>query len=128
MGFRVLIVDDSPAMRAVVRRVLEMSGFALEECFEARHGGEALRIMLRHRVDLVLTDVNMPVMNGEQFLLRMREHDPFSHIPVLIVSTDASPKRRQRMSELGASGYLAKPFFPEALRTAIERVLEEQHA
>lgn len=128
MGFCVLIVDDSPAMRAVVRRVLELSGFALEECFEARHGGEALRIMLRNRVDVVLTDINMPVMNGEQFLLRIREHGPFSRIPVLIVSTDASPHRMQRMSELGATGYLTKPFFPEALRSEIERVLEAQHA
>lgn len=128
MGFRVLIVDDSPAMRAVVRRVLDMSGFPLQECFEARHGGEALRIMLRNRVDVVLTDVNMPVMNGEQFLVRIREHDPFSRIPVVVVSTDASRNRMQRMFELGASGYLTKPFFPEALRTEIERVLEAQNA
>ena len=128
MGFRVLIVDDSPAMRSVIRRVLEMSGLPVDGCLEARHGAEALRIMLRNPIDVVLTDINMPVMDGEQFLSRIRKHDPFARIPVLVVSTDASHRRMQRMFELGASGYLSKPFFPETLRTEIERVLEAYNA
>ena len=128
MGYRVLIVDDSPSMRSVVRRVLEMSGLPVESCHEAEHGAEALSIMLRNPVDVVLTDINMPVMNGEQFLSRIRGHDPFAHIPVLVVSTDASHQRIRRMLELGASGYLSKPFFPEALRSEIERVLEAHDA
>ncbi len=128
MGFHVLIVDDSPAMRSVIRRILQLSGFNVGDCLEAAHGGEALRLLLRNRVDLILTDINMPVMNGERLLAHLREHDPFSSIPVLVVSTDASPGRAKRMLELGAHGYVTKPFVPETLRNEIERVLGGAHA
>jgi two-component system chemotaxis response regulator CheY len=123
MGFRVLIVDDSPAMRSVIRRVIVLSGFALEECLEAGHGGEACQMLRERPVDVILTDINMPVMNGEQFLNSIRGDKSFEGIPVVVVSTDATENRIRRMLELGAQGYITKPFFPESLRGELERVL-----
>lgn len=127
MGYRVLIVDDSPAMRSVIRRVIVLSGFDLEECLEAEHGGEACRMLQERPVDVILTDINMPVMNGERFLEAIKADHSLEAIPVLVVSTDATEHRIRRMLELGAQGYVTKPFFPESLRGELERVLGVNH-
>jgi len=126
MAYRVLIVDDSPAMRAFVKRVLEVSGFELSSCFEAGNRSEALDLLTREWVDLILTDINMPGMDGEEFL-RQLEADPlFRELPVVVISTDATANRIQRMISLGARGYVTKPFTPEALRSELERTLGVQ--
>lgn len=127
MGYRVLIVDDSPAMRSVIRRVIVLSGFDLEECLEAEHGGEACRMLQERPVDVILTDINMPVMNGERLLEAIKANVALEAIPVLVVSTDATEHRIRRMLELGAQGYVTKPFFPESLRGELERVLGVNH-
>jgi two-component system, chemotaxis family, chemotaxis protein CheY len=123
MAYRVLIVDDSPAMRAFVRRVMEVSGFELSSCFEAGQGGEALDVLRREWVDLVLTDINMPGMDGEEFLRRLEADELLRALPVVVISTDATVNRIQRMLSLGARGYVTKPFSPESLRTELERTL-----
>lgn len=127
MGFRVMIVDDSPAMRAVIRRILALSGFDVQECLEAGHGGEACRLLRQRPVDVILADINMPVMSGEQFLCSIRDDELLGAIPVVVVSTDATEHRIRRMMELGARGYITKPFFPESLRGELERVLGVSH-
>lgn len=123
MAYRVLIVDDSPAMRAFVRRVLDLSGFELEECREASNGEEALNLLRTEKVHAILTDINMPTMDGEEFLRRLAEDDRLRSIPAVVISTDATGKRIERMKALGARGYVAKPFRPEDLRAEIERSL-----
>ena len=123
MSYRVLIVDDSPAMRAFVRRVMQLSGIELAECFEASNGEEALSLLRTHWVDAILTDINMPVVDGEEFLLRLSRDELLSSIPVTVISTDATENRRARMFSLGARGYIAKPFRPEDLRAELERTL-----
>ena len=123
MPFRILIVDDSPAMRSVIRRVIQLSGFELETCLEAGDGAEAFDLLRQNWVDVVLTDINMPVMNGEELMSRLREDELLSSIPVVVVSTDASEHRVQRLLGLGARGYLTKPFHPEGLRAQLQRVL-----
>jgi len=127
MAFRVLIVDDSPAMRSVIRRIIQISGFDLKACLEASHGEEACQLLRQEWVDVILTDINMPVMNGEQFVLQLKRDDLLGSIPVVVVSTDATEQRIRRMLSLGASGYVTKPFFPEALRGELERVLGIGH-
>jgi two-component system chemotaxis response regulator CheY len=128
MELRVLIVDDSPAMRAFIRRVLEMSGLEVAGCLEASNGEEALRLLEHNWVDAVLTDINMPQMDGEEFMRRLAEHEVLRLIPVLVISTDATESRMQKMVALGAKGYVTKPFAPETLRAELERSLGAVHA
>jgi two-component system, chemotaxis family, chemotaxis protein CheY len=123
MAFDVMIVDDSPAMRRFIRRVIEVSGFAVGRYFEAGHGQEALTQLDTDWVDVVLTDINMPVMDGEQLVAAMRQREHLAAIPVIVISTDATEARMDRLSQLGAQGYVTKPFAPERLREEIENVL-----
>jgi two-component system chemotaxis response regulator CheY len=128
MPYSVLIVDDSPVMRSFIRRVISMSGFDVEEYFEASNGEEALAQLRAHRVDVILTDINMPKMNGEELLRRLGADGVLSSVPALVISTDATKDRILRMIALGAQGYMSKPFSPETLREELERVLGERDA
>lgn len=123
MGYNVLIVDDSPAMRSFVRRVLDLSGFDVTRYLQAGNGQEALDLLKEEWVDVVLTDINMPVMDGEQFVRLLEEDDSLRSIPVLVVSTDRTEARAQEMLNLGARGYVRKPFQPETLREEVEKIL-----
>jgi two-component system chemotaxis response regulator CheY len=123
MSFRVLIVDDSPSMRNMIRRVITLSGLDAGAYLEAGDGLEALEILSREWVDVILTDINMPRMDGEQFVRQLSESGITKTVPVIVVSTDATTLRRKHLDALGAKGYLTKPFLPEALRDEIERVM-----
>jgi two-component system chemotaxis response regulator CheY len=123
MAFNILIVDDSPAMRRVVRRVVDISGANVGTLLEAGNGLEALALLRDEWVDLIMTDINMPGMDGEQLLLEIRKDPVLASVPVLIVSTDRSDGRVKQMMSLGADGYLSKPFLPATLSTEIHRLL-----
>ncbi len=123
MAFNILIVDDSPAMRRVVRRVLDLSGVAVGKHLEAGGGREALAQLRCEWVDLIMTDINMPEMDGEELLLEVRKDPTLQTIPVLVVSTDRSEARVQQMMAIGADGYVSKPFMPAALSEEIHRLL-----
>lgn len=122
MSFRVLIVDDSPSMRKMIRRVISMSGLDAETVFEAGDGIEALEIVEQEWVDVILTDINMPRMNGEELIRQLASRGITESVPVIVVSTDATTMRRENVASLGARGYIVKPFLPEALRDEVERV------
>jgi two-component system, chemotaxis family, chemotaxis protein CheY len=126
MAYTVMIVDDSPAMRSFVGRVLDVSGIELNRRIEAGDGRQALEVLRREWVDVVLTDINMPTMDGEQLLRAMEEDDALRSIPVIVVSTDRTQNRVRQMMTLGARGYVGKPFLPETLRGELERVLGVQ--
>jgi two-component system chemotaxis response regulator CheY len=128
MAYRVMIVDDSRSMRAFVRRVMDLSGFEVESCLNAANGAEALALLNQQRVDIILTDINMPEMNGEDFVRQMEQQDELRSIPVVVISTDGTENRIRRLLDLGAKGYVVKPFSPEALRAELERVLEVANA
>lgn len=123
MAYRVLIADDSPVMRSFVRRVIELSGFELAKCFEACNGQEALETLRSEWVDAILTDINMPVVDGEELLRRLAVDDLLRSIPAIVISTDATRSRIERLMALGARGYVTKPFLPETLRSELERTL-----
>jgi two-component system, chemotaxis family, chemotaxis protein CheY len=123
MAFNVLIVDDSPAMRGFVRRVLELSGIEIGTCLNASNGQEALDLLRSQWVDVILTDINMPTMDGEALLKILEADDSLNTIPVIVISTDSTQHRVQSMLTLGAKGYVTKPFLPETLREEIEKVL-----
>lgn len=120
---RILIVEDSSAMRAFVRAALEEGGNA--EVHEAASGFEALRVLPRRQFDLVIVDVNMPDINGLELVSFMRRSDPHRETPLLIISTEASARDRERGLSLGANAYLSKPFAPEELRAAVAELLPE---
>jgi two-component system chemotaxis response regulator CheY len=128
MAFNVLIVDDSPAMRAFVRRVLDLSGIDVGTSLNAGNGQEALDLLRTQWVDVILTDINMPTMDGEQLLKALEGDEMLRTIPVIVISTDSTQHRVQSMLTLGAKGYVTKPFLPETLREEIEKVLGVFHA
>ena len=121
MAYRVLIADDSPVMRSFIRRVIELSGFDLSECFEASNGEEAIELLRSEWVDAILTDINMPVLDGEELLRRLSADDVLRSIPAIVISTDATRNRIDRLLALGARGYVTKPILPETLRAELER-------
>jgi two-component system chemotaxis response regulator CheY len=128
MAYRVLIVDDSPAMRSFIRRVMELSGFDLADCFEAGDGAEAMKLLGSEWVDAILTDINMPHMDGEEFLERLSADELLRSIPAIVISTDATRNRMDRLTTLGARGYITKPFLPEDLRAVLESTLGDPNA
>ena len=110
-------------MRSFIKRVLNMSGLEIAAILEAGHGGQALEVLRGNPVDVILSDINMPVMNGEEFLRAAKADKALRAIPFIVVSTDARLDRVDQMMDLGASGYITKPFQPENLRGEVERVL-----
>ena len=117
---RVLVVDDSPTMRAFVRAALESDGF---EVTAAKSGFEALRILPGASFHLIVTDVNMPDINGLELVRFVRQSQNHKNTPLIIISTDGRDKDRDRGMSLGASAYLVKPFKPEALLELARKVM-----
>lgn len=128
MPLNIMIVDDSPVMRVFLRKVVQLTGLAVGEYCEAGDGEAALRLLRERWMDLVLTDINMPGMNGEELVRQLESDSMLRDIPVIVVSTDASRERIDRMVKLGAKGYISKPFLPETLRDEVEKVLGVSHA
>ena len=125
MAFNVLIVDDSSSMRAIVRKIIKASGFNIGELLEAADGKEALKALTDEWVDLVLTDINMPNMNGLELISEMKKDEVLKSIPVVMVTTEGSEKRIQESMELGASGYIKKPFLPEDIKRTVNVIMGE---
>ncbi|MGD0796904.1 MAG: response regulator [Acidobacteriaceae bacterium] len=123
MAYNILIVDDSPAMRRVVKRVVEICGVEVGNYLEAGNGIEALAQLRTQWVDLIMTDINMPEMDGEELLLEVRKDPNLASIPLLVVSTDRSDARIKQMLDLGADGYVSKPFLPAVLSEEMYRLL-----
>jgi two-component system, chemotaxis family, chemotaxis protein CheY len=120
VSFNILIVDDSAAMRSIISKTLRLSGLPIGELHQAANGAEALDVIGANWIDLALVDINMPVMDGETFIDRLRENDETADIPVIVISTEASETRIAALREKGA-GFIHKPFAPEALRETIFR-------
>ena len=123
MSCNVLIVDDSPILRTCIKKVVRLAGITDDRIFEAGNGQEALEILETVWTDLVLLDLNMPVMNGEEFAERVRANPDLKDVAIVIVSTEANEARLQRMKELGVVESLHKPFEPEDLCELISRTL-----
>jgi two-component system chemotaxis response regulator CheY len=121
MAFNVLVVDDSAVMRQMVVRTLRMSGLPRASVLEAGNGEEGLFVLQDQWVDLLLLDINMPVMNGEEMLRRIRANPETENLPVIVVSTEGSEARLHSLTEMGAA-IVRKPFAPETLRDTILRV------
>ena len=124
MAYRVLIADDSPVMRSFVRRVIELSGFELSECFEASNGEEAMAILRSEWVDAILTDINMPKMDGLQLLAALKASAAWSGIPVVMITTEGGEAKVSEAVKLGATGYVRKPFTADQIKEKLTGVVE----
>ncbi len=122
MAMNVLVVDDSSVMRTIIIKTLRMSKLDLGEVLEATNGQEALAVLDRHWIDLALVDINMPVMDGEEMLNSLRQNPATADLPIIIVSTEGSETRKERLAQKKA-GFVHKPFTPETLRLAILRTI-----
>lgn len=123
MPYNVLIVDDSKSMRQVIRKILNVSGFKVGECLEAGNGQEALNILESNWVDMILSDIHMPVMDGFGLLKALRQNEEWNDTPVVLITTESNEERIQEAMSLGAKGYIRKPFRPEAIRTHLNKIL-----
>jgi two-component system chemotaxis response regulator CheY len=112
----VLIVDDSAAIRKILQRVLRQAEVPIGTVYEAGDGVEALETLRRQSIGLVLSDVNMPNMDGLEFLTKMRAERVWNGIPVLMVSTEETQAKVLEAVERGASGYVRKPFTAEQIK------------
>lgn len=126
-GINVLIVDDSQTVRAIIVKTLDMAGIETDEIHQAGNGQEGLDILGQHRVDLVFSDINMPVMGGVEMIQRMKDDDVMKAIPIVIVTTEGSMTRVAELKEKGVNAYIRKPFTPEQIREVVEEVLEMGH-
>jgi len=123
MSFNLLIVDDSNSMRSVVKKIVGLSGVEVNLLLEADNGRKALDILNGNWVDAVILDINMPEMNGLELLQRMSEDAVMKNIPVVVMTTEASEAHMKTAFELGAKGFIRKPFLPEEVRTMLLGVL-----
>ncbi|MFK8047064.1 MAG: response regulator [Halioglobus sp.] len=117
----ILAVDDSPSMRQMVSYTLESAGY---EVIMANEGVEALEIAEKTNVNLVLTDVNMPKMDGITLVKHLRKLRDYRYKPILILTTESSTEKKMQGKDAGATGWIVKPFDPEQLLSTIRRVLD----
>lgn len=123
MALNILIIDDSATTRTVIKKTLNLAGMPLGEIHEAGNGQEGLARLHEHWIDLVFVDVNMPVMNGVEFVQKKNEDPAHKGIPVVIVSTDNTQARMEQLRALGVQAFVRKPFTPEELKKIIVDVL-----
>jgi len=127
MAYDILIVDDSRTMRKFIKLSFTQSGFEVGCCLEAGNGQEALNILNSCMVDLILADLNMPVMNGMDMIKALQKDEKHREIPVVLVTTQGNLPYLEEAYALGVKAYIQKPFSPELLRDTCSRVVEESH-
>lgn len=121
---KILVVEDSPSMRAYVTTLVESYPDVEDiEIVEASSGFEALKVLPHHKLDAILTDINMPDINGLELVSFIKNHPGYKGIPILVISTESSEEDRRRAEALGAEEYLVKPFAPEELLSKLRRLL-----
>ena len=125
MSYTILIVDDSLPMRSVIKRTLIAAGYGKSEFLEAANGKQALELMTNNWVDLILTDYNMPVMNGLEFLKAVKKNELFENIPTVVISTEGHESMIRKFINTGAAEYITKPFTAEKIRDIIVNLLGE---
>jgi two-component system chemotaxis response regulator CheY len=114
-----LIVDDSSVMRKIVERSVRQAGIDLTSVFQAGNGAEALAVLAENRVDLIFCDINMPVMDGLEFVKQLSGVENAKGVPVIMITTEGSESHVVQALSAGARGYIRKPFTPEHVRDSV---------
>lgn len=121
MSLNILIVDDSAVMRSMLIKTLRVAGVDLGEIHQAANGQEGLDALGENWIDLVLVDINMPVMNGQEMIEKVRANPIWEHLPVIAVSTEGSQTRIEALRKMGAE-FIHKPFTPQTVRAMIQNM------
>ena len=121
MALNILVVDDSAVMRKMIIKTMGMCGLPIGEIKQAANGREGLEELDKNWIDIVILDINMPVMNGEEMIDEMQQDPEIKDIPVVVISTEGSSTRIDRLKERGAM-FIQKPFTPEIIRDTIYEV------
>jgi two-component system, chemotaxis family, chemotaxis protein CheY len=123
VGKTIMVVDDSATMRSLVSSyVAELGDY---ETVEAASGFEALKLLPTKKIDLIITDINMPDINGLELINFVKSSSIYSHIPMIIITTERGEADRQRGLSLGAREYIVKPFSSEEIRAAVETIFNK---
>jgi len=126
MSLNILIVDDSAVVRAMILKTLRMAGIPIGDVNQAANGREGLDALDAHWIDLVFADINMPVMDGEEMINEIRKQPEWEELPIVVVSTEGSATRIERLQQKGAS-FVHKPFTPESIREVIKKITGVSH-
>ena len=125
MAVNILVVDDSLPMRSVIMKTIKASGFGAANFYQAPDGAKALEELRNEWMDLVITDYNMPEMNGGELIMEMKKDDDLSSIPVIVVTTEGSKEKVEEFEKMGADAYVKKPFTPEIIKEKLTQLLGE---
>ena len=123
MSYNILIVDDSSIVRKVLIKTLGIAGVPVGDIYEAENGLVALEILESNWVDLIFLDINMPVMNGMEFMEHLRKSSDFDETPIIVVSTEGSKERKEELFDKNIKAYLRKPITPEELANKVNEIL-----
>ncbi|MCB0317546.1 MAG: response regulator [Bdellovibrionales bacterium] len=123
MAYNFLLVDDSSIVRKSLKKTIGMTSLEVSALHEAENGKVALEVLKNEWIDLIFLDINMPIMNGVEFMEALRADENLKDMAVIIVSTEGSKERIQRLEELDVKAYLRKPVTPEDLVEKVEEVL-----
>ena len=123
MGVNVLIVDDSVAIRMILARALRRTDLPLDQVFEAGDGCAAIEILKNQKVGVILSDINMPNMDGLQFLAELKATGQSAGVPVVMISTESTQSKVMEAVRLGAKGFIKKPFEADEIRDKLSAFL-----
>ena len=123
MSYNVLVVDDSLPMRSIIKKIIKASGYKVGRFYDAADGKGALEILKKEWLDLVVTDYNMPDMDGLELLKQMKNDEQLMSIPVVVVSVEGSSQKLREFMDMGAVYFIRKPFTPEETREKLDQVL-----
>jgi two-component system, chemotaxis family, chemotaxis protein CheY len=126
VALNVLVVDDSAVIRAMIIKTLKLAGVELGEAHEAANGQAGLEKLEGNWIDIAFVDINMPVMNGEEMIMKLRENPLWADLPVVVVSTEGSQTRIDRLLQKGVR-FVHKPFAPEVVRQVILEITGANH-
>ncbi len=121
MSAKILVVEDSPTTRAMITSAIEVIDGL--EIFESKSGFEALKLLPHHGFNLIITDINMPDINGLELVSFVKKNPGYKHIPLIIITTEGSERDKEKGLSLGADEYLVKPFNPEELQKLVKKYL-----
>ena len=124
MALKILVVDDSSVIRKVIIRALQQTGLTLDEVQQASDGIEGLAVLKAKTIDLVLSDINMPNMDGIALLSAMQNEPALKSIPVIMITTEGSQAKVMEAAKLGAKGLVRKPFVPDQIKQKIADCLD----